>query len=231
MRDITLEDTFLFNFSTRAFATGIPTTLAGTPVLSVKETGNDTVITAGVSVDIDTGSGVIVGFHEGTVVATAANGYENGKSYSVYISTGTVGGVSVVGELVHEFTIGLSAAVILLPTSLSAGRMRSDVLAINASTSAAIRHALAAAQMIPGTVDNTAHTPTDTEFEADDITEATADHFGGLVNNARLILWTTGALAGQIALITDYAIAAGRGHFTVQQMTEAPANDDTFITI
>ena len=112
MRDITLEDTFLFNFSTRAFATGIPTTLAGTPVLSVKETGNDTVITAGISVDIDTGSGIITGFHEGTVVATAANGYENKKSYSVYISTGTVGGVSVVGELVHEFTIGLSAATI-----------------------------------------------------------------------------------------------------------------------
>jgi len=45
-----------------------------------------------------------------TVVATAANGYEGGKGYSVYISTGTVGGVSVIGEKVAEFTIGASSA-------------------------------------------------------------------------------------------------------------------------
>lgn len=111
MRDITLEDTFRFNFSTRAFATGIPTTLAGTPVLSVHEEGNDTFITSGVSIDVNVGSSAVVGLHEGTVVATAANGYEDGKSYSVFISTGTVGGVSVIGEVVHEFTIGLRAGI------------------------------------------------------------------------------------------------------------------------
>lgn len=110
MRDVTLGDTFQFGFSTRAFATGIPTTLAGTPALSVKEGANDTIITAGVSLDVDTGSTPVTGLHEGAVIATAANGYENGKSYYVYVSTGTVGGVSVVGEVVHEFTVGLGAA-------------------------------------------------------------------------------------------------------------------------
>ena len=108
MRDITLEDTFRFPFTTRAFATGVPTVLAGTPVLSVLEENNATPITAGVTVSVDRAS--VVGLNEGTVIATAANGYETGKSYGVYISTGTVGGVSVVGEVVHEFTIGLSAA-------------------------------------------------------------------------------------------------------------------------
>ncbi len=110
MRDITLEDTFRHPFSTRAFGTGIPTVLAGTPVLSVLEENNATPITAGVSVSVDRAS--VVGLNEATIVATAANGYENGKSYGIYISTGTVGGVSVVGEVVGHFTIGLSAAAV-----------------------------------------------------------------------------------------------------------------------
>lgn len=111
-RDITLEDTWAFGFTTRSFTTGIPTTLAGTPVLSVKEEGNDTFITGGVSVDIDTGASPVAGMHEGTVVSTAANGYEVGKSYFVFISTGTVGGVSVVGEVLKNFTIQASAAAV-----------------------------------------------------------------------------------------------------------------------
>ncbi len=110
MRDITLEDTFHHDFTTRAFGTGIPTTLSGTPALSVKEGGNATPITAGVSVAVDTAS--VTGMNEATIVATAANGFENGKSYSIYVSTGTVDSVSAVGEVVGQFTVGLSAAAI-----------------------------------------------------------------------------------------------------------------------
>ena len=47
-----------------------------------------------------------------TVVATGANGYENGKDYALVITTGTVGGVSVVGEVVAEFSIGGGAGLI-----------------------------------------------------------------------------------------------------------------------
>jgi hypothetical protein len=39
------------------------------------------------------------------IVATAANGFEAGKSYSAVISVGTVSGVSVVGEVVCNFSI------------------------------------------------------------------------------------------------------------------------------
>ena len=42
MRDIVLEETIFLDFTTRAFATGIPTVLAGTPVLSVLEENNAT---------------------------------------------------------------------------------------------------------------------------------------------------------------------------------------------
>ena len=108
MRDITLGETVYFNFTTRAFATGIPTVLAGSQALSVLEETNATPITAGVSVEVDRAS--VVGLNQATIVATGGNGYEAGKGYCVYISTGTVATVSVVGEVVAQFTIAASAA-------------------------------------------------------------------------------------------------------------------------
>ena len=77
-----------------------------------------------------------------------------------------------------------------------------------------------------GTIDTAAFSPTTTEFEADDITEATADHYNG-----RVILFTSGALQYQATSISDYALSGGRGHFTVPALTEAPANNDTFIIV
>ena len=108
MRDITLGDTFRHQFTTRQFSDGVPTVLAGSPVLSVLEGNNITPITSGVSVSVDRAS--VAGLNEATVVATGGNGYEAAKSYCIYISTGTVGGVSVIGEVVGQFTIAASAA-------------------------------------------------------------------------------------------------------------------------
>src|SRR3990167_8653832 len=107
MRDITLGDTFYHFFTTRAFATGVPTTLAGTPVLSVLEENNVTPITAGVSVSVDRAT--VVGMNQATIVATGGNGYEAGKSYAIYISTGTVGGGSGVGGGGGGVTVPASA--------------------------------------------------------------------------------------------------------------------------
>lgn len=112
MRDITLGDTFYHQFTTRQFSDGVPTVLTGSQALSVLEENNAVPITAGVSVAVDRGS--VVGLNEATIVATSGNGYEVGKSYAIYISAGTVGGVSVVGEVVGHFTIEKSAAHIRL---------------------------------------------------------------------------------------------------------------------
>ncbi len=109
MRDITLGETVYFNFTTRQFSDGVPTVLAGSPVLSVLEENNATPITAGVSVEVSLAS--VVGLNQATIVATGGNGYETGKGYAVYISTGTVGGVSVVGEVVAQFTVEAAAVV------------------------------------------------------------------------------------------------------------------------
>jgi len=120
MRDIVLGETITIDFTTRAFATGIPTTLLGTPVLSVHEEGNDTFITAGVTVDVDVGTVAVTGLNEATIVATGGNGYEAGKGYTVFISTGTVDSVSAVGEIVGQFTVDASSATQVIGT-LGAG--------------------------------------------------------------------------------------------------------------
>jgi hypothetical protein len=77
--------------------------------------------------------------------------------------------------------------------------------------------------LVTGTVDTTGFAATTTEFEADDVTEATANHYNG-----RVIIFTSGALLNQAATISAYSLSGGRGHFTVPAMTEAPANNDTF---
>ena len=110
MRDRTVGDTFYMFFTTRAFATGIPTVLAGTPVVSAYEDNSATQITAGITLGVSHDS--VVGLNLLTVVATGGNGYETGKDYSFVITTGTVGGVSVVGEVVGEFSLSLSAAAV-----------------------------------------------------------------------------------------------------------------------
>lgn len=110
MRDISLNDTIYIRFPTRSFSTGAPITLSGSPVLSIYEENNLTQITTGVSVTVDYDG--ITGLNQATIVATSGNGYENGKSYDLIITTGTSSGVSVVGEVVGSFTIGSSAAAV-----------------------------------------------------------------------------------------------------------------------
>lgn len=135
MRDITLDDTFYFHFTTRQFSDGVPTTLSGTPAISVVEDNNDTFITAGLTLDVDIGTSPVTGLHSVAVVATAANGYESGKSYSAFISTGTVGGTSVVGEIVERFTIAASAAAVDLANGTDGlGAIKTDTAAILVDT-------------------------------------------------------------------------------------------------
>lgn len=157
MRDITLADTFYAFFTSRAFATGVPTVLAGTPVVSAYENDSVTQITAGITLGVSHDS--VVGLNLLTIVATGANGYEAGKDYTLVITTGTVGGVSVVGEVVGEFSIGRSAAAVdlangtdglgaiktdtgttlpaLLPAALVGGRIDANVGAISGDATAA----------------------------------------------------------------------------------------------
>lgn len=101
-----------------------------------------------------------------------------------------------------------------------------DVARISNSSTAADNLEASAKIIVTGTVshDNTAATPT--VFYCDDITEATADHFIG-----RIVIFTSGALLCQATDITDYELVSGEGKFTVTALTEAPADNVTFVII
>lgn len=101
--DINLEQTLRFTFTSRRFSTGAPYTLAGTPSLAVYEDGSLTQITAGLTLTVDFDG--VTGLNHVAVAATAANGFEAGKDYSVVIAAGTVDSVSVVGEVLATFSI------------------------------------------------------------------------------------------------------------------------------
>ena len=114
-----------------------------------------------------------------------------------------------------------------VPAALTAGgHMKADALALNGQTAAAANLERSASVIIRGTVDTAGLTPTVALFEADDIVEATADHYNG-----RIVIFTSGALTGQATDITDYALVSGRGRFTVTAMTEAPGDGDTFVIV
>lgn len=101
-----------------------------------------------------------------------------------------------------------------------------DVGSVGGSTAAAARMALLAASITPGTVSNAVSTPTTTNIPADDVTEATADHF-----KDQVLKFTTGANAGQARRITGYSLVSSEGVFVTDAFTDAPANNDEFIVI
>ncbi|GAI86276.1 unnamed protein product, partial [marine sediment metagenome] len=111
--DYILGATFDYKFTTRAFATGVPGTLAGSPVIDIYEDNSTTEITGAETLTVDFDS--ITGLNNLRIVATSGNGFESDKSYAAVITTGTVGGVSVVGETILNFTIERTSA--LMPTT------------------------------------------------------------------------------------------------------------------
>lgn len=105
MRDYALGSTFDIKFTTRSFTTGAPTTMAANATVVAYVDNSTTEITAGITLTYTSGFDGLAGLCNVRVVATSGNGYASGSNYALVISAGTVGGVSVVGEVVGEFSI------------------------------------------------------------------------------------------------------------------------------
>lgn len=101
-----------------------------------------------------------------------------------------------------------------------------DVDQIDGSASAATLQSLAALSMASGTVDNTAFTATTSVLETSSITTAASDHWVG-----RVIIFTSGTVNQQATRITAYSLSSGRGRFTYQTTTSAPASGVSFIIV
>lgn len=132
--DITLGDTIDFKFSTVG-TTGAPTTLAGTPVVSAYVGNSTTQITAGITLSVDFDA--VTGLHSVRVVASGANGFAAQTNVDLVITTGTVGGTSVVGYVVGSFSIENRSTQNLATASnlaVVAGYLDTEIAAIKAKT-------------------------------------------------------------------------------------------------
>lgn len=107
--DFRLGDTIDTDFTT-VQTTGAPFTLAGSPVMSCYVGNSTTEITAGITLTVDFDSRT--GMNHVRIVASGGNGYATASNYRLVITTGTVNGVSVVGYVIHDFSIENRSAVI-----------------------------------------------------------------------------------------------------------------------
>jgi len=101
--DYTEDNTALnLKFTTRTTA-GVPSTLGGTPVVSVYKANGLTQSIAGITLTADFDS--VTGLNNVLIDLSADAFYAIGNDYQVVITAGTVNSVSVVGEVVGEFSI------------------------------------------------------------------------------------------------------------------------------
>lgn len=126
------------------------------------------------------------------------------------------------GDGDHLTILATAASLTTVDTVVDAIKAVTDAL----TQAAAAKLAISAGTIVEGTVSHNVTAATTTVFYCDDITEATADHFNG-----RVIIFTSGALQYQATDITDYELVTGEGKFTVTALTEAPADNVTFIIV
>ena len=102
---VVTDSTIKFNRTSRN-TSNVPTQLAGSPAAVLYEDGSTTEITGAVTITVDLDSKTGLNLFS---VDTSTAGVEPGKQYSVVMSAGTVGGTSVVGQVVYEFTMESAA--------------------------------------------------------------------------------------------------------------------------
>jgi hypothetical protein len=124
MTDYPVGSSFDVKFTTRAFATGIPTALVSGAVAAYPD-NSTTQLTAGLTLSASFDS--VTGLNNIRVVGTVGNGYAAGSTYYLVLTAGTVDSVSVVGEVVGEFTLDRSASAARLPAALVSGRVDASV--------------------------------------------------------------------------------------------------------
>lgn len=97
-------------FTTVAASTGAPTTLSGSPAISVYKTNSTTESTSGITLTADFDS--VTGLNH-VRIDTSSDGtfYAAGGDFQIVITTGTVGGTSAVGYVVGEFSINNRTAL------------------------------------------------------------------------------------------------------------------------
>ncbi len=131
--DYQLGSTIYIPFTTRAFATGIPTALVS-GVVDIYEDATATPIVTNV-LGLTVSLGTQPGFNMVEVVTVATSGFELGKNYTLLLDAGTVDSVSVVSEVIGQFSLDKSAAAEdLANVTDGLGVLKAETAAIVADT-------------------------------------------------------------------------------------------------
>lgn len=129
-----------------------------------------------------------------------------------------VDGIAVTAAAIETDTQDIQSRI---PAALVSGRMSSDMVAISGSTTAADNQEQAALAVVLGSA--VTGTLSTTQMKTD-LTETTNDHYVG-----RVVVWTSGALAGQASVISAYNGTTKL--LTYATTTDAPSNTDTFVIV
>jgi len=228
--DYQLEDTIHIFFTTRAFATGIPTVLAGTPLIDIYEDGDTTqvVVAESLTVDFDT----VVGLNLITITATAASGFEAGKSYTCIIEAGTVATVSVIGEVVGHFTIqraGAAAAVDLANATDGLTALAADIAAVQSDTDdlqtqvGTAGAGLTAINLPNQTMDITGNVTGNLSGSVGSVTGAVGSVSGNVDGSTASVTGAVGSVTGAVGSVTgnvDGNVTGSVGSLAAQAITD-----------
>lgn len=232
---------------------GASTVLAGSPVISVYKANGTTQSTAGITLSVDFDS--VVGMNNVLIDLSSDAFYATGNDYQVVVTTGTVGGVSIVGYVVAEFSIenrfvrGTDSALLAssAPTNFGALGIESDgditkvnlvaVTTLTDTTTDVTNEVTSDMTKINGVAASAANLEQGAfalvRGSAITGTLTTTTFTTDLTEatddhyNGRVVTFTSGALDGQSTDITDYT--GSTKLITVTAMTEAPSNTDTFV--
>ena len=178
------------------------------------------------------------------VVNAAGTAWASGAITAAVIATDAIDDDALAANAVTAIQSGLATAAALdavdnfidteiadiqarLPAVLSSGRIKADIEAVGASTTAVDRMKRALNTEVLGTVGSASTT---TSVVASSLVPASVvnDQFVGLVMKFDMDTATT-ALRGQATIVTDYVHATLT--FTVTALTTAPASGDTFVLL
>ena len=179
--------------------------------------------------DIQSMTGNVGGNVLGAVIGAVGSVGVNGIT-ATSIATDAINAASIKADAVTKIQNGLATATnVTTAHSTTDGLITTVDTVVDAIKVVTDNLADSATTIVSGTVAATASSTT--IFFSDDVTEATADHYNG-----RIVIFTTSGvgtdqLVNQATDITDYELVGGEGKFTVTALTEAPADNDTFVIV
>jgi hypothetical protein len=200
--EVEIGASLVFSICTHDPDTGVLTDADAAPSYRVYEDETAVAILTGNMAKLDDAN--TTGFYTESIACTAANGFENGKTYTIYIGATVDSDTGGISYGFKAYDVRLADSIRISGSSEAADNLEASAETIVVAAAAA------------GTLSTTQMTT--------NLTEATDDHYNG-----RIIIWTSGNLQDQATDITDYDGASKMLTFTA--VTEAPVAADAFIIV